>query len=127
MGLEEAEVTGAPNQKTRFRFKIRLAIFYGPGEQDLMTDYSVNMSTGGVFIESGKILPVDTPLMVEFRLPINNKLITCKARVAWVNEPGAPVKPSLPPGMGVQFLELTLENIRAIRNFLRKFDLEPTW
>ncbi len=92
-----------------------------------MTDYSVNMSTGGVFIEAVKILPVDAPLIVEFTLPINSKIITCKARVAWVNEPAAPVKPALPPGMGLQFLDLSPENIHAIRNFLKKFDLEPAW
>ena len=92
-----------------------------------MSNYSVNMSTGGLFIETVTPLTVDTPLLVEFMLPVKNKFITCKARVAWVNAPGALIKPSLPPGMGIQFIDLSLENIQTIRKFLNEHDPKPIW
>jgi uncharacterized protein (TIGR02266 family) len=109
------------------RQNIRLAIFIGPDHQKLMTNYSVNMSTGGVFIESGMIHPIDTTLVLKFKLSDNDKVISCKARVAWTNEPGQLKNSSLPPGMGIQFLDLSLENLQAIRNFIKDCDLQPVW
>jgi uncharacterized protein (TIGR02266 family) len=89
-----------------------------------MTNYTVNVSTGGVFIEADKILPVDTALLIKFKLPDDDIIITCKARVAWTNKPGELKKHSLPPGMWIQFLDLSLDNLQAIRNFLQKGDLK---
>jgi uncharacterized protein (TIGR02266 family) len=87
----------------------------------------VNVSSGGVFIEADEILPVDTTLEIKFKLPDNDIVIICNARVAWTNEPGQIKKYSLPPGMGVQFLNLSLDNLQAIRNFLKEGDLKPVW
>jgi uncharacterized protein (TIGR02266 family) len=109
------------------RSKARLIIYYGPENQSLMTDFAVNMSTGGVFIETGNVLPVDTPLILEFLLPGHDNRITCRARVAWTNEPENLRKQRLPSGMGMQFLDLSLENMHAIRQFLNKGHLVPTW
>jgi uncharacterized protein (TIGR02266 family) len=109
------------------RKKIRLAIYNGPDQQQLMTNYSVNMSSGGLFIETENIRSVDTPLVIKFKLPDTGRIITSKARVAWINEPGNLKKYSLPPGMGIQFIDLSLENLQAIRNFLRICEIKPVW
>jgi len=109
------------------RFLARIAIFNGPSQKELMTDYSVNVSSGGLFIETVKILPVDTQLVVKFKLPGMDNVITCKSRVAWVNEPGALKKPALPQGMGLQFLDLSLDDMHAIRLFIDQGELVPTW
>jgi uncharacterized protein (TIGR02266 family) len=109
------------------RFKARIAIYNGPDQQKLMTNYSVNMSTGGMFIETENIRPVDTSLVIKFKLPDNDVIITCNARVAWTNEPGNLRKYTLPSGMGLQFIDLSLENMHAIRDYLNKGDLVPTW
>jgi len=109
------------------RYLARIAIFNGPYQKELVTDYSVNMSTGGLFIETQKILPIDTQLMVKFKLPDKESIITCKSRVAWTNEPPLLKKPSLPPGMGIQFVDLSLDDMHAIRQFLDKGELLPTW
>jgi len=92
-----------------------------------MTNYTVNVSTGGVFLEANDIFPVDTLLEIKFKLPDNDIVINCNARVAWTNEPAQLKKNSLPPGMGIQFVDLSLENLQAIRNFLKKGDLKPVW
>lgn len=109
------------------RYKVRLTIHYGTEPQELLTNYAVNISTGGLFLETGQVLPVETPLTIAFTLPVNNAHITCRARVAWVNGPIARSKPLLPVGMGLQFLDLGLEDLRAIRDFLDKGNLSPTW
>ena len=108
------------------RYKTRLAIFYGSRQHKLMTDYSINMSTGGIFVETGKPMPVDTVLYVEFMLPTDDMPISCKTRVAWTNKPGEIKSLDHPFGMGLQFLDISLENMHAIRDFIYESGLEPT-
>ena len=102
-----------------FRNTIRLEVYTGTSWHSIMKHYSVDMSTGGLFLESDAILPVDTSLVIKFKLPGIETNILCNARVAWTNEPGNLKKSSLPPGMGVQFLDLSLEDPQNIRNFLK--------
>lgn len=109
------------------RFQARIAIFNGRYQKELVTDYTVNVSTGGVFIETAKILPVDTLLVVKFKLPDMDRIITCRSRVAWTNGPDELRKPSIPHGMGIQFIDLSLEDMHAIRLFIDKGKLVPTW
>lgn len=109
------------------RYELRIAIYYGTDQQKLMSEYAVNISTGGIFIETATPLPVNTSLFVEFMLPVTGTLVTCKARVAWINAPGAKIKSSLPPGMGMQFLDLSLDNMHIIRGFINDHALRPVW
>jgi uncharacterized protein (TIGR02266 family) len=109
------------------RIEVWLTIYFSSERQKLMQDYAVNISTGGVFIESANILPVGTPLVVVFAPPAKDLLITCNARVTWINEPGSLRKLSLPPGMGLQFIDLPLEDMHLIRDFLSKGEVVPAW
>lgn len=109
------------------RVPARIAIFYGPYQKMILTDYSINISTGGVFVESDMILPIDTQLIVKFNLPDSDTLIATKARVAWVNGPSSSRKPSLPAGMGLQFLDLSSEVMKIIKTFLFRDKFEPSW
>jgi uncharacterized protein (TIGR02266 family) len=109
------------------RFDADLVICYGPEQKQLKADYAVNMSIGGVFIKTTKTLPVDTPVVVKFKLTDNDTLISCNARVAWTNEPGALLNQSLPPGMGLKFIDLSLVDFRALRDFLHKDYFAPDW
>jgi uncharacterized protein (TIGR02266 family) len=114
-------------RETDPRFLARIAIFSGPFKRELVTDYTVNVGTGGVFIETAKILPVDTQLQIKFKLPAMERIITCSARVAWTNDADAPKKPALPPGMGIQFLNLSQDDMYAIRVYIDRGQLVPTW
>ena len=117
----------SPEKRTDRRYLARIAIFYGRYQNDLLTDYSINISTGGVFIETGKILPEGTEVTVKLNLPDSDIIIVTNARVAWTNCPGFPRKESLPSGMGLQFLDLSLENMHTIRSFLENGKYVPTW
>jgi uncharacterized protein (TIGR02266 family) len=121
------EIVAQSKKRPDPRFLARIAIFNGPYQKELVTNYSVNMSSGGLFIETVKILPVDTLLLVKFKLPNMEKVIVSKSRVAWTNEPDCPKKPTLPAGMGIQFLDLSLDDMHAIRLFIDKGELVPTW
>jgi uncharacterized protein (TIGR02266 family) len=116
-----------PDARANPRYLTRIAIFYGSYQKKILTDYSINMSTGGVFIESSMILPEDTELTVKFNLPDSDTIISARARVAWLNDPLDLKKASLPPGMGLQFLTLSMEDMHTIRTFLDKGEFMPTW
>ncbi len=109
------------------RYKARLAIYYGTNPQLPMKDYSINMSTGGIFVETANPLPEDTNLHVKFILPDLPAPITCKGKVAWTNEPGRPKSSCMPSGMGLQFVDLSLDNMHAIREYICQEGLEPAW
>jgi len=100
------------------RYTVRIAVFNGTYQKRLLHDYSIDISIGGLFVETGNILPVNKEVIVKFTLPESDNPIISRARVAWTNEPGFLKKSSLPPGMGLQFINLSLDNMRAIRAYL---------
>ena len=114
------------NQGNEPRFEVRLLIYYGLEPQNLRADYSINLSTGGVFLETTETLPVDTNLFIMFKLPGNDTVIKCNSRVAWTLDIGTFKKPSLPSGMGLQFMNYPKETLRAIRDFIDTNDLAPS-
>jgi uncharacterized protein (TIGR02266 family) len=111
------------------RYMARLSISYccGTNPEKVLADYSVNMSTGGVFIETDNILPVDSLLTVEFTLRDNPTAIKCTGRVAWLNHPEALKNQNLPVGMGLQFVGLSLDDMNTIRQFIKEQSLLPAW
>ncbi len=77
-----------------------------------------NLSGGGAFIETGKLRPVDSEVLVEFDLPGDSRGVTCSARVAWLNHPEWSRKPKLPAGFGVQFENLSPAARSDIEEFI---------
>ena len=105
-------------ERTVQRFVTRLPVNYGVIPGELLDDYSVDLNTDGLFLATDHPFTAETLLYVEFILPVGERVIRCKAKVAWVNCPEAWRKPELPPGMGVQFLDLGPDNMDAIQNYL---------
>ena len=109
------------------RFIAKLRVLYGQDPQKLLTDYSANVSTGGLFIETLNLLAVGTALTIEFILPVHEKKISCRGKVAWLNQPELIKNPNLPVGMGLQFLDISFDDMNAIREFIKKEALLPSW
>jgi len=105
------------------RTPVKMEIRYG--QQQLLTGYSVNLSTGGLFLETNELLPADEALQLKFHLPAQDHPIACHGSVAWVNAPEAPSKPSLPTGMGIKFKDLRLDHLHQIREFLQTLEADP--
>jgi uncharacterized protein (TIGR02266 family) len=100
------------------RVSVQMTVRYGSGsDRKQLSDFSINVSTGGLFIETDAPLSVDTPLSLEFSLPGHPTPVCCQGRVAWLNAPGHRQNPRLPSGMGIQFVELALEDMRLVRAF----------
>lgn len=113
--------------RTLPRYMARMRVNFGVDADQLLSDYTINLSTGGVFLETMKLMEEGTPLTVEFVLPHSSVSIRCNACVAWVNHPNLIRNPNLPAGMGIQFLDLSMESIDAIRSYIRQENLAPIW
>lgn len=108
------------------RFVARLPVNFGVIPGELLGDYSIDLNTGGMFLATGHPFTSETLLYIEFILPVGERVIRCKAKVAWVNCPESRRKLELPAGMGVQFLDLAQDDKDAIQNYLlHPFPLQP--
>jgi uncharacterized protein (TIGR02266 family) len=99
------------------RFDVRLPVRYGTRHDHWIDNFSVNLSTGGVFLETTDFLPVGTCIKVVFTLP-RGICIECAAQVTWLNDPQSRSQPLLPAGVGLKFLDIEKKKVTALRNFL---------
>ena len=67
------------------RFLARIAIYAGRDQEELLSGYTVNVGSGGLFIETNATLPIGTSLLLQFKLPGMDRIIACNSRVAWTN------------------------------------------
>jgi len=68
----------------------------------------LDISTVGVFIETGELLPVGEKIKVVFSLPNHSKPLTLTCIVAWIGQ----------NGIGVKFIKLTKRNEKIIKSFV---------
>jgi len=108
------------------RVATRLSVRYGASGEHELTDFALNLSTGGLFLENAAPLPAGTLLTLEFPLPARSAPVVCKAKVAWVNRPEQGGNVRLPSGMGIQFLDLSLEDLQMIRDYVKQECLAPS-
>jgi uncharacterized protein (TIGR02266 family) len=108
--------------RTAPRYADRLTVSYSTSDnsQQSLTNYTVNISTGGVFLETAAPLPVDTRLHLEIQLPGRDRPLLTTARVAWTNNERLEMRPNMPKGMGLQFLEITLKDLHLLREHLQE-------
>jgi type IV pilus assembly protein PilZ len=76
-----------------------------------LVSYSLNLSKGGLFLDTPELMPIGSTLTVRFSVPGASQHIETEARVMWVRD--EPTEDGLPPGMGLQFDRLE-ERIGAI-------------
>ena len=114
-------------EREAHRVPARMLVRYDKAGGQILTDYTVNLSTGGVFIETSHAFTMGEELIVSFVLPERVEELRCSARVAWVNAPGQLIKPLLPPGIGVQFLDLAGSDRAEILAFVKQKLLSPLW
>jgi len=114
-------------EREAHRVPARMLVRYDRDGGQILTDYTVNLSTGGVFVETSHTFAPDEELIASFVLPGRVEELRCRARVAWVNVPGQLIKPLLPPGIGVQFLDLSDSERAEILAFVKRKLLTPLW
>lgn len=96
--------------RTTVVFSLHDESYYGTTE---------DLSALGVYISGECAVRTEDRLEVSFVIPgESSALVEAWGRVAWVNTRENRVKPSLPPGFGFQFLEMTAESRDRLRKFL---------
>ena len=84
-----------------------------------------NVSVVGVYIVLPEPLPpLDSRIVMTFSLPGEQTPVSCEGRIRWQNEPSifagcGRTKPDLPPGCGVEFLELDTRDRERIEARVR--------
>ncbi len=100
------------------RSAIRIQVHFGQSMQRLCSDFSVNLSFGGLFVATNSPHPVGSLLAMKIQLPTTQKQFMCQGRVAWINHLASGKKPNLPTGMGIQFNRLSKELHGLLDDFL---------
>jgi len=87
---------------------------------DFFKSYIANLGEGGLFIHTTKNLPVGSLLDLEFNLPDSNQAITTKGKVVWIRPQDMSTK-KMPPGMGIQFIDMNPNDNELLKNYIVKF------
>ena len=111
-------------EKLRKSLKAELRVYYGPSQKMLLYGFSVDLSSGGLFLNTEAQFSVDDKLILSFTLPDVDKTVTCRATVAWVNSKDEPRKPALPTGIGIRFLDPSAECLDSIQSLLKHNGVE---
>jgi two-component system, cell cycle response regulator len=81
--------------------------------------HGMDISNGGLYVASLEQVEAQQTVTVAFYLPAAKpQLVEVSGRIAWVNEEGKRVKQTLPPGFGVEFQQVSEEQMALIEAFL---------
>lgn len=89
-----------------------------PTVAGFVTDFAVNISRGGIFINTRKPLPVGTTVRLIISLPGNAFPFDLSGRVTRVNEFDNPSNQV--PGMGIEFIGVDEEKLARIERFVER-------
>lgn len=108
-----------PERRSSVRITAEIRVYYGACNSKLLTGYSIDLSTNGVFLVTSCPFEVEDNVKLKLFLPgQEEKPISCHARVAWINYENTPPKPEYPSGVGLQFIGLTPEALSSIVKLL---------
>jgi len=103
------------------RLTINIPVSYQNLEMFLDSEI-MNLSKGGVFLKADITLPLRSKVDFEFSLPGPGpgtaKVIKATGMVVWSRRRGQ--DPGHPSGMGVQFLNISTDDIEAILDYIEK-------
>jgi len=106
------------------RLKNQVRVYYGPAQKTILSDFSADISMGGLFLSTTLPFKTGQALTLYFSLPGQEEAVKCNARVAWINNEKKLYKPELPVGVGVEFVDLSPENLASLNSYL---NLEANW
>ena len=109
----------AGNRAPRLEYELPVAYRTVSG---FVTDWAVNISRGGLFINTQKPLPVGTLVRLIISLPGTEFPFDLTGRVTRVNE--AHLVPNQVPGMAVEFVDVDDEKRTRIEEFVERLRKE---
>jgi DNA-binding response OmpR family regulator len=106
------------------RFPISFSLAFLDQKQKKHVGSCVNLNSGGLFLATETLFPVETQLEIEFTLPGYESALSCPVRVAWVNHPEWRKKNALPCGMGLEFVASNQTLKVVLNEFVDSLKLE---
>ena len=106
-------------QQLRIPFVRRVALVSTARSEDA---FMIDIGLAGAFIERADSLPIDELLEIRFPWPGSEIPFSARCRVAWWHpEGGALTSKSLPPGAGLQFVEMSEADRERLRGLLADY------
>jgi type IV pilus assembly protein PilZ len=102
---EGGEETRRPDLGRRHhaRSHVEIAVEYALVDE-FVSEYTRNISKGGIFIRSDRQLPLGTQIAFRLDVPGLPEPLTIMGRVAWARGPEESASEGEEPGMGIEFL-----------------------
>lgn len=85
-------------------------------DHNFYAGFAENLSAGGIFVATHKMLPVGEVVMLAIRLPGYARPIEGAGQVRWVREYSE--RSNVPPGLGLRFVHVAPGGAEAIERFL---------
>lgn len=103
----------------RVPFVRRCALVFDDGAA--ATAFLVNINVLGVYIAHDEMPRMGQGVRVQFSFPDSERELALDGAVAWLNPRQQHPVHSLPPGFGVQFLEVPAEDARRIERVITDY------
>lgn len=107
------------NQRSGPRASIHIEVTVA-GPHNFFRGFTEDISGGGLFIATHQFYPIGTEF--NLTLTLEGQDIPVMARVAWIREDSPFMPADAEPGMGLQFVGLTIEQYAMIEEFIKKKD-----
>jgi type IV pilus assembly protein PilZ len=107
-----------PERRAHQRITVLLEIDYRADDTFLFA-YITDISAMGIFVRTTQPEPPGTHLFLRFTPPGGAESIECEGDVIWINPPRD--GQSRNPGMGIQFITLSLEQRDQLLELVRTF------
>ena len=117
--MQKTKATKTPRRAARLQHELIVAYRTVGG---FVTDFAVNISRGGIFINTPKPLAVGTTVKLMISLPGAAFPFDLSGRVARVNEFDNPFNQM--PGMGIEFMDMDAEKRDSIERFVDRLRQE---
>jgi hypothetical protein len=106
-------------KQLRIPFVRRVALVSTARREDA---FMIDIGLAGAFVERTDSLPIDELLEIRFPWPGSEIPFSARCRVAWWHpEGGALTSKSLPPGAGLQFVEMSEADRERLRGLLADY------
>ena len=103
-------------RQLRIPFVRRAALVSAGGAEDV---FLIDIGLAGVFVERAQPMEVGGAVEIRFPWPGSEVPFSARCRVAWWHPSGAPLSSkSLPPGAGLQFVEMSPTDRERLHEFL---------
>jgi uncharacterized protein (TIGR02266 family) len=100
------------------RIAVAVAVTF-ESEHNFYTGLTSDLSSGGLFVATHNLRPVGERIHLRFTLPTSHEPIEVTTEVRWLR-PNAVAGGGGEVGMGLQFLDISMQAREAVHAFLRR-------